>query len=69
MVMLVSKSLAKSKNCPASPGMVISPDLCARRDRVKSEILQSVSLSGNQLLLYLYILPCNMVVAHISGKV
>lgn len=69
MVILVSRSLAKSENCPASPGMVLSPDLYARRDQVKSETHRSVSLSGHKLLLYLYFLPCNIVVAHISGKV
>lgn len=68
MVILVSRSLAKSENCPACPRMVISPDLYARRDQVKSETLQS-TLSASKLLLYLYSLPYNIVAANIPGKV
>lgn len=48
--------------------MVVSPDLYARGDQVKSETLHS-TLCGNKLLLYLYLLPYNIVVANISGKV
>lgn len=66
-VILVSTSSAESEYCPASPGMVTSLDLYAKREQVKSKTLHS-TFSGYKLLLHLYFLPYNIVVVNIARK-